>query len=157
MIERYFECENCGDVSLRGTNVQECAVCRGEPTKLPESNARQINAQLPKEDRPTVVCLCGSTRFGDAFRRANLEETLAGRIVLTIGCDMRSDDEIFGKMTAEEQAHTKDALDELHLRKIDLADEILVLNIGGYTGESTQREIAYARMHQKRIRWLEPT
>ncbi len=134
MTQRCFECEICGDVSLPGTNARKCDVCGGDLSKLPESITRQINAHLPEKDGPTVVCLCGSTRFGDAFRRANLEETLAGRIVLTIGCDMRSDDEIFGKMTAEEQAHIKDALDELHLRKIDLADEILVLNIEGYTG-----------------------
>ena len=67
---------------------------------------------------------------------------------------MRSDDEIFGNMTAEERIHIKNGLDELHLRKIDLADEILVLYDGGYIGESTQREIAYAQMHQKHIRRL---
>lgn len=44
------------------------------------------------DDRPTIVCLCGSTRFGEAYQKANLEETLAGKIVLTIGCDMKSDE-----------------------------------------------------------------
>ncbi len=110
---------------------------------------------MASKDKPIIVCLCGSTRFSDAFQRANLEETLVGKIVLSIGCDMRSDDQIFGEMTDEERHSTKAALDELHLRKIDLADEILVLNVAGYVGESTQREIAYARTHGKRIRWLE--
>lgn len=99
--------------------------------------------------RPTVVCLCGSTRFGEAFREANLRETLAGRIVLTIGCDTKSDDALgLGP-------EVKPMLDELHLRKIDMADEVLILNVGGYIGESTRRELKYARVYGKRIRFLE--
>lgn len=105
--------------------------------------------------RPLVVCLCGSTRFGEAFRKAMLEETLAGNIVLTIGCNMHSDDEIFSHLPEHEKAAIKARLDELHLRKIDLSDEILVLNVAGYVGESTSREIAYARDHNKPVRWLE--
>jgi multidrug resistance efflux pump len=105
--------------------------------------------------RPTIVCLCGSTRFSEAFREANLRETLAGRIVLTIGCDMRSDAELFADKSEAELAEIKARLDELHLRKIDLADEVLILNVGGYVGESTRRELEYARAQQKRIRWLE--
>ena len=106
--------------------------------------------------KPTVVCLCGSTRFSAAFRKANLEETLAGRIVLSIGCDMRSDTEIFGAMQPDELAAIKARLDELHLRKIDLADEVLILNVGGYIGESTQRELDYAWQTGKGVRYLEP-
>lgn len=102
-----------------------------------------------RQSGPTIVCLCGSTRFSEAFRVANLNETLAGRIVLTIGCDFKSDDAL-GLTEAD-----KVRLDELHLRKIDLAHEILVLNVGGYVGESTTREIAYARAHGRRVRWLE--
>jgi hypothetical protein len=98
---------------------------------------------------PTIVCLCGSTRFSEAFHQANLDETLAGRIVLSIGCDFKSDDAL-GLTEAD-----KERLDELHLRKIDLADEILVLNVGDYVGVSTAREIIYANEHGKRIRWLE--
>ncbi len=100
--------------------------------------------------RPRIVCLCGSTRFIQAFQKANLHETLAGRIVLSIGCDTKSD-QVLGLGPVD-----KTALDLLHLFKIDLADEILVLNVGGYVGESTRREIAYARMQGKRIRWVEP-
>jgi hypothetical protein len=104
---------------------------------------------------PIVVCLCGSTRFSAAFREANLRETLDGKIVLSIGCDMRSDQDIFGHLSADELMRVKARLDELHLRKIDLADEILVLNVGGYVGESTSREIAYAQAIGKSVRYLE--
>lgn len=99
---------------------------------------------------PTIVTLCGSTRFSEAFRKANLTETLAGRIVLTIGADFKSDDAL--GLTEQD----KKRLDELHLRKIDLCDEVLVLNVDGYVGASTANEIRYAAYHGKRIRWLEP-
>ena len=100
--------------------------------------------------RPIVVCLCGSTRFMQAFQDANLRETLAGKIVLSIGCDAKSDQDLaLGPVD-------KTILNLLHLFKIDLTDEILVLNVDGYVGKSTQREIDYARMVGKRVRWLEP-
>lgn len=103
--------------------------------------------------KPTIVCLCGSTRFSEAFHEANLRETLAGRIVLSIGCDFKSDTDLLlaGELTEQD----KTRLDELHLRKIDLADEVLILNVGGYVGQSTRREIDYALMNGKHIRWLE--
>jgi len=104
---------------------------------------------------PTIVCLCGSTRFGDAFREANLRETLDGKIVLSIGCNMRSDTEIFGHLPDDKLTAIKARLDELHLRKIDLADEVLILNVDGYIGESTRRELEYAKTHGKIIRFLE--
>lgn len=100
--------------------------------------------------RPKIVCLCGSTRFSGAFREANLRETLAGRIVLTVGCDFKSDDGL-GLTEAD-----KSRLDTLHLRKIDLSDEVLILNVGGYIGDSTRRELDYARAADKLVRFLEP-
>jgi hypothetical protein len=99
---------------------------------------------------PIVVCLCGSTRFSEAFREANLKETLAGSIVLSIGCDTRSDQGL-GLTVAD-----KEKLDDLHLRKIDLASEVLILNVGGYIGNSTRRELDYATAQGKRVRYLEP-
>lgn len=103
--------------------------------------------------KPTIVCLCGSTRFMEAFQQANLRETIAGRIVLSIGCNTKSDSDLMalGELTPEAKAQ----LDELHKRKIDLADEVLVLNVGGYVGTSTRSEIEYAREHGKPLRWLE--
>jgi hypothetical protein len=104
--------------------------------------------------RPTIVCLCGSTRFFTAFQRANYEETMAGKIVLSVGFYPHSQDQAHGEQvgcTSEQ----KEALDQLHLRKIDLADEVLVLNVGGYIGDSTRREVAYAEQTGKLVRWLE--
>lgn len=111
-----------------------------------------VKADMSTE-RPRIVCLCGSSRFWKTFERVNMEETLAGRIVLSIGTERRSDRELLeaGDLTPEQKV----ALDQLHKHKIDLADEVLVLNVGGYVGESTRREIAYARAHGKPVRWLE--
>lgn len=111
---------------------------------------------IDTDTRPIIVCLCGSTRFSQAFRDANLRETLAGKIVLSIGCDMRSDDDVFAAMSDDERAATKSKLDALHLRKVELADEVLILNVGGYVGDSTRRELAHARMLGKRVAFLEP-
>ena len=103
-------------------------------------------------NKPTVVCLCGSTKFKGAFEDAARREGLAGRIVLTVPC--------FGHMgdlppEACQGGHpTKKMLDHLHFRKIDLADEILVLNVDGYIGHSTRREIVYAMGSGKRVRFL---
>lgn len=109
-----------------------------------------------REIVPRIVCLCGSTRFSEAYQQANLLETLAGNIVLTIGCDMRSNPDLFTDKTQEYLDVIKAQLDELHKRKIELADEILVLNVGGYIGESTRSEIEHARKYHKVIRYLEP-
>jgi hypothetical protein len=118
-----------------------------------ESRAALLSSPPSTPPRPCIVCLCGSTRFMDAFQASNLRETIAGRIVLSVGCNTKSDADllILGDLTVEAKA----ALDELHKRKIDLADEILVLNVGGYIGESTRSEIAYAKVHGKSVRYLE--
>ena len=105
--------------------------------------------------RPTIVCLCGSTRFAEAFAAANCRETLAGRIVLSVGCNLKKDASMLARPEAELD-DMKRRLDELHLRKIDLADEVLILNVDGYIGDSTKRELAYARSQGKVVRWLEP-
>lgn len=95
-----------------------------------------------------IVCLCGSTRFKDAFLEASKRETLAGKIVVSVGWFAHADSD---KPTAEQ----KRELDELHLDKIDLAHEVLILNVGGYIGESTQRELAYAVYLHKGLRFLD--
>jgi hypothetical protein len=112
-------------------------------------------AELDYGGLPTVVCLCGSTRFWRSFQQAGLSETMAGRIVLSIGAASGTDDEHFGNLPRDEYDRVKTMLDELHMRKIDLADEVLILNVGGYIGESTARELAYARERSKVIRFLE--
>lgn len=103
---------------------------------------------------PEIVCLCGSTRFYEAFQQANYEETMRGKIVLSVGFFMHSPQanhrECVG-CTPEQ----KIALDELHKRKIDLADRVLVLNVGGYIGESTRSEIEYAKRAGKIVEYME--
>ena len=103
---------------------------------------------------PPIVCLCGSTKFKQAFEEAAERETCAGRIVLSVGffAGAMTDAERRSKLTPT----LKQQLDELHLRKIDLADEVLVLNVNYYLGLSTRREVWYARQKQKVIRWFMP-
>ena len=102
---------------------------------------------MSSRDRPKIVCLCGSTRFKEEFERVERELTLAGCIVLTVG--------LFGHREPDfDWERHKEALDELHLRKIDMADEVLVINVGGYVGESTAREIEYARKTGKAVRFI---
>lgn len=105
---------------------------------------------------PTIVCLCGSTRFIEDFDQANFVETLKGRIVLSVGCVTSGDDDLLADSTPEMQQAIKAALDELHLRKIDLADEVLVINRNDYIGPSTRAEINYALAYGKPIRYYYP-
>ena len=106
--------------------------------------------------RPTVVCLCGSTRFKDAFDLANYQESLAGKIVLSVGFFMHaSDNKAPHGETIGCTPEQKILLDVLHKQKIDLADEVLVLNVGNYIGDSTRSEIEYAKDQGKLIRYLE--
>ena len=97
------------------------------------------------QDYP-VVTLCGSTKFKDEFIEAQKNLTLQGYIVISVGLFGHSGDDLAGK---------KEMLDDMHKRKIDLADEIFVINKGGYIGSSTKSEIAYATEHNKKIRYLE--
>ena len=102
--------------------------------------------------RPEIVCLCGSTRFMDAYHAANRKFSLEGKIVLTVEIVTSEETpDIEGR-----DPETKRKLDELHLRKIDLADTVFVCNVGGYVGESTRNEIAYAKRIGKPIHYLEP-
>lgn len=104
-------------------------------------------------DRPEIVCLCGSTRFVDEMGAANRELTFAGAVVLAPGVFWRVEDRDADRsITAGQKA----ALDELHLRKIDLADRVLVVNPGGYVGDSTSREIAYARARGTPVTFTDP-
>jgi hypothetical protein len=117
-------------------------------------NKRRVLLAAPS-DFPTIVCLCGSTRFWREFQEWGLKETLAGKIVLSIGAASGTDDEHFGNLPREEYEAVKADLDQLHFRKIDLADEVLIINKGGYIGESTMNELNYARDTGKIIRFLE--
>ena len=105
-----------------------------------------------KQKQPKIICLCGSTRFVDIFNEWRKRLTLEGNIIVSI--------ELVTPQTGREDPQhsnykVKQALDELHLRKIDLADEIFVINVNGYIGESTTREIEYAKSLGKPIKYLE--
>ena len=92
-----------------------------------------------------VITLCGSTRFKDAFIKAQKDLTLQGNIVISVGLFGHSgDDEVWEGMTEDTVTATKQMLDDMHKRKIDMADAIFVINVGGYIGASTRSEIAYA-------------
>ena len=96
-----------------------------------------------------IITLCGSTRFKDEFLDTQKRLTLEGNIVISVGLFGHSGDD---KGWTEQ---TKPMLDDMHLRKIDLADEIFVINRGGYIGSSTRNEIDYAQETGKTIRYLE--
>lgn len=96
-----------------------------------------------------VITLCGSTKFKDEFLAAQKRLTLEGNIVISVGLFGHSgDDEVWTE-------GTKAMLDDMHKRKIDMADEIFVINVGGYIGESTKSEIEYAMSQGIGIRFLE--
>jgi len=108
-----------------------------------------------KEDlkkKPPIVCLCGSTRFMDAFFEAGWSFTLLGYIVLSVGVCKHAEHH-GGEALGQDVA---DMLDELHFRKIDLADQVFVLNIDGYIGDSTRKEIEYAEKIGKPVIYKEP-
>ncbi len=99
--------------------------------------------------RYKVVTLCGSTKFKEQFLETQKRLTLEGNIVISVGLFGHSgDNEVWNE-------GTKEMLDDMHKRKIDMADEIFVINKDGYIGESTRSEIAYATAKGMTIRYLE--
>ena len=104
-------------------------------------------------DRPTIICLCGSSRFIDHFAVMAWELEKGGAIALGLHLLPQSYTD-HGDHLAEHEGVAK-VMDELHLRKIDLADRVLVLNVDGYIGDSTRREIAYAEQHGKPVGYLQ--
>ena len=103
-----------------------------------------------------VVTLCGSTRFKEQFIEAQKRLTLDGKIVISVGLFGHSgDQEVWDGMDEGTLSRTKEMLDDMHKRKIDMADSIYVINVGGYIGESTKSEITYAKEQGKKIEYLE--
>lgn len=94
-----------------------------------------------------VITLCGSTKFKDQFMEAQKKLTLEGNIVISVGLFGHSgDNEVWDE-------DVKEMLDDMHKRKIDMADEIFVIDVDGYIGSSTKSEIDYAYRHGKNIRY----
>ena len=103
-----------------------------------------------------VVTLCGSTRFKDEFMQVQKDLTLKGNIVISVGLFGHSgDQEVWENMDEGTLTKTKKMLDDMHKRKIDMADEIFVINKNGYIGDSTRSEIEYAIKHGKKVNYLE--
>lgn len=103
-----------------------------------------------------VITLCGSTRFKNEFMEVQKQLTLAGNIVISVDLFGHSgDSEVWENMDEGTLTKTKEMLDDMHKRKIDMADEIFVINVGGYIGDSTRSEIDYAVKHGKKVRYLE--
>ncbi|WP_327359890.1 hypothetical protein [Streptomyces sp. NBC_01304] len=111
---------------------------------------RQVRALLAHG--PTVVVICGSTRFMDEMTEANRQETARGRIVLAPGCNLKDSHPLWDAPAAAEAL--KPRLDALHRAKIRAADEVLV--VGDYIGDSTRAEITYARHLDKPVRFTHP-
>lgn len=106
-------------------------------------------AEEPRTARAenTVITLCGSMRFREEFERLEAELTLAGHIVLTPAALVPSTG-----LDVEERAR----LGRTHLQKVVMADEVVIVNVGGYVGESTRREIEHARSRGVAVSYLEP-
>jgi len=102
---------------------------------------------MSEDFNPTIVTLCGSTRFKNIFEIVEKELALRGYLVISVSC--------FGHVDKDERIwENKDLLDKIHLKKIDLADEIYIIDWNGYIGESTRNEISYASERGKVIRFL---
>jgi hypothetical protein len=146
-------CRRCAIESLIGGDLSQptpsARTLKWKPYVFDDDDTRVDSLIETAIERPKIVCLCGSGRFMDQFNEAEFQETLAGHIVLTIGCNTKD------IARSASLSHHKPMLDELHKRKIDLADEVYVLNIGGYIGESTRSEIDYAIAHSKPVRYME--
>ena len=103
-----------------------------------------------------VITLCGSIRFKDEFIREQRRLTLEGNIVFSLGLfGYPEDAEIWKGMDETTRFRIKKMLGEMHKQKIDMSDEILVINVGGYIGDSTKSEIEYAMKTGKKVVYLE--
>ena len=97
-----------------------------------------------------VITLCGSTKFKDEFMKLQKDLTLKGNIVLNLGIFFKSE------TNSKIDEKTMQMLSNMHMQKIDMCDEIFVVNVNGYIGQSTKKEIEYAKKLGKKISYLEP-
>ncbi len=117
---------------------------------------RYMRIAQMRKSLPKIVCLCGSTRFIETFAILAWElERDNGCIVLGLHYLPPTYPDVMPDHMAEAEGVAQ-KMDDLHKRKIDLADEIFVVNVGGYIGDSTKSEIMYAIGAGKPVLWLEP-
>lgn len=121
------------------------------PADEAEADAKARHDRSLGRDHPPIVTLCGSTRFRRAFEEATSRLTLEGWAVLSVAC--------FGREAGAGRdglsPRQKEELDALHLKKIRMSKRVHVLNVGGYIGESTTREIAHAFVLKVEITFAE--
>jgi hypothetical protein len=144
-------------------DLRSCPIVDDEfPKYRDEADRQLISLQYLVDSAahaPKIVCLCGSTKFYDDFVMFNRIETEKGNIVLMPGVFMGSREwvtnyhEVSEKLPKETNLDYKIRLDNLHLRKIDIADEVLVINVDGYIGASTADEIKYAQERNIPVRY----
>ncbi|HEV7203094.1 MAG TPA: hypothetical protein VGN18_00720 [Jatrophihabitans sp.] len=99
-----------------------------------------------------VITLCGSTRFEAEFAKVNQRFTMEGCVVISLG--MFSLPELPNYDWTADSSDLKGRLGDVHFQKIRMADEVYVVDPGGYVGDSTRREIAYAESLGKPVRYL---
>ena len=129
--------------------LRKCQVLTQEVKTIKEIVIFVLKSVCNMVGRFKVITLCGSTRFKEAFLEAQKRLTLEGNIVISVGLFGHSgDDEVW-------KEGTKEMLDNMHKRKIDMSDGIFVINVGGYIGESTRSEIEYAHNTGKAVHYLE--
>jgi hypothetical protein len=107
-----------------------------------------LRGDLTMDNFPQIICICGSGRFLKEMQQAEEQFTLNGKIVLMIGVNTKD------VARTKELEQYKPMLDELHLRKIDLSDIVYIVNVNGYIGESTKKEIEYAKFKGKCIQYM---
>ena len=119
-------------------------------TIMPKSETGTKQPQVRK-----IITLCGSTRFPEAFDIANMHLTMQGYIVLSVGCFGHANrPRGSAHLTSHADNGAKENLDKLHLDKIAMSDAVFVVNPGGYVGDSTQNEIAYAKKNRKAVMFM---
>lgn len=101
------------------------------------------NSWEKSDSSNNVITLCGSSKFKDEFIKVQKELSLKGYLVLSLG--------LFGHSGDEEAWEKKGVLDRVHMQKIDISSSVFVIDVGGYIGESTGREIDYARHYDKKV------
>lgn len=95
-----------------------------------------------------VITLCGSTKFKNEFIKVQRDLSLQGNIVISVGLFAHSGD---GEFITDD---VKQMLDDMHKTKIDMSDEIFVINVDGYIGDSTKSEIEYAIKNNKKVNYI---
>ena len=131
-----------------GTRERDECSCGGDTSKCDFYPEKRISKKPSSDKKYKVITLCGSTKFKDAFIKAQKDLTLQGYIVISVGLFGHSGDDVVWT------ENIKEMLDDMHKRKIDMADEIFVINVDGYIGSSTRSEIEYAQSIGKPVKYL---